>query len=165
MTVAETDRRQPRNSLGASRRLLLALGDRRLTRRYPIAADVEFSALSADGVALQGLGRTVNLSAGGVLFESDQVLDAGMRIELVIAWPVRLNDALNLNLRVSGRVARSNGNAHAMRIREHEFCLRGRYRPAGLRFHSSAVPRAAAGVPFGVEAGQRPAPRTLASSA
>jgi PilZ domain len=142
MTVAETHQQHPRNFLGASRRLLLALGDRRLTRRYPIAADIEFTAIGADGVALQGSGRTVNLSTGGVLFESDRILPVGIRIELVICWPARLNDAVALNLCVSGRVARSNGNSHAIRIREHEFCLRGRYRPAGLRFRTPAVPRA-----------------------
>ncbi len=148
-------------TVGASRRVLLALGDRRLARRYPITADVEFTALGSDGVALQGFGRTVNLSTGGVLFESDEVLQAGMRIELVIAWPARLNNAVALNLCVSGRVARSTANSHAIRIREHEFCLRGRYRPAGLRFRAPAVPRVAAAVRFGVEA----RPRTLASSA
>lgn len=142
--------RRPANPLGASRRVLLALGDRRFTRRYPITVDLEYKAVGNDGTTIVGFGRTLNLSTSGVLFESDQPLQHGMRIELAIAWPALLNGSLALNLRLCGRVARSERNTCAIRIREHEFCLRGRYRLAP-RFLTSvsavAAPAAAAG-PF-----------------
>lgn len=142
---------RPRSILSASvrRRLQLAMGDRRLTRRYPIAAEVEYRTVGRDGLPFRGAGRTLNLSTGGILFQSEQALAPGTRIELTIAWPARLNDAVDLNLCVSGRVARSDGKTHAIRIREHEFCVRGRYRLAGPRFRITepAIPyvRAAAG--------------------
>jgi len=124
------ERRQPHNSLGASRRVLLALGDRRLSRRYPITVDLDYKAVSRDGAAVEGFGRTLNLSTSGVLFSSDRPLCPGMRIELAIAWPALLNDSLALDLRVCGRVARAEGTINAMHIRTHEFYLRGRYRVA-----------------------------------
>jgi hypothetical protein len=151
MIAEETPRRHAPNPLGNRRRLLLALGDRRLNRRYPIAAELEYRAVGNDGVTLEGIGQTINLSTGGVLFQSDQALRVGLRIELAINWPARLNDSLALNLCVSGRVSRSEGNCHAVRIRAHEFCLRGRYRLAGPRFRNSALPemaRAAAAQPL-----------------
>jgi PilZ domain len=127
---------RPRNAISSSvrRRLQLSLGDRRLTRRYPIAAEVEFRAVGRDGLPFRGAGQTINLSTGGILFQSEQTLAPGTRIELTIAWPARLNDSVDLNLCVSGRIARTDGKSHAVRIREHEFCLRGRYRRAGPRF-------------------------------
>jgi hypothetical protein len=127
---------RPRGTMSASvrRRLQLALGDRRLTRRYPITAQVEYRAMGRDGLPLRGVGRTINLSTGGILFQSEQTLTLGTRIELTIAWPARLNDEVDLNLCVSGRVARTDGKSHVVRIREHEFCVRGRYRRAGPRF-------------------------------
>ena len=152
MIVKGGERRQPPNSLGASRRILLSRGDRRLSRRYPIAVELEYRAAGNDGPAIQGFGRTLNLSTGGVLFETDQPLRPEMRIELAIAWPVRLNESLALNLCVCGRVARTDGQFHAIRIREHEFCLRGRYRLAKPRFRSfipAAAARAAAEFSFG----------------
>jgi hypothetical protein len=115
------------------RRLQLAIGDRRLTRRYPIATELEYRIIGREGLAW-GAGRTINLSTGGILFQSEQALTLGTRIELTIAWPARLNDAVDLNLCVSGRVTRTDGKSHAVRIREHEFCVRGRYRLAGPRF-------------------------------
>jgi hypothetical protein len=129
-------------------------GDRRLSRRYPITVDLQYKAADSGGVTIEGFGRTLNLSANGVLFESHQLLYSEMPIELSIAWPALLNDSLALNLRVCGRVARSDGNTHAIRIREHEFCLRGRYRVAKPRFLTSlpavAARAAAAGTFFAV---------------
>jgi PilZ domain len=140
----------PRSSLSASvrRRLKLATGDRRLTRRYPIATELEYRIIGREGLACSGAGQTINLSTGGVLFQSEQALTLGMRIELTIAWPARLNDAVDLNLCVSGRVARTDGKSHVVRIREHEFCVRGRYRLAGPRFRiaeTAALPTRAVG--------------------
>jgi PilZ domain len=132
-------RRSPSLPLGARRRVLLALGDRRFHHRYPIAADLEYRAIGSDGSLLRGSGQSINLSASGVFFQSKQVLPPGTRIELTIAWPVRLNNVLALNLCVSGRVSRSDGISHAVRIREHEFCIRGRYRLAGPRFRTAIV--------------------------
>jgi hypothetical protein len=118
-------------------------GDRRLSRRYPIAAGLKYKAVSSDGFTIEGFGRTLNLSAGGVLFEFDQSLPLGTRIELSIAWPALLNGSLALNLRVCGCVARSHENSCAIRIREHEFCLRGGLRVATPRVRVP-IPAAAA---------------------
>jgi PilZ domain len=145
--TASPARRRSALSASVRRRLQLAVGDRRLTRRYPITTELEYRIVGRDGLAYRGSGRTVNLSTGGILFQSEQALTPGMRIELTIAWPARLNDAVDLNLCVSGRVARTDGKSHVVRIREHEFCVRGKFRLPGPRFRviEPVYTRAAAG--------------------
>ncbi len=130
---------------GIRRRLQLAIGDRRLARRYPIAAELEYCVVGRHGQACRGAGRTIDLSTGGILFQSDDELSPGMGIELTIAWPARLNGAVDLNLCVSGRVARTDGKLHVVRIREHEFRVRGKYRLPGPCFRAEPAISAAVG--------------------
>jgi hypothetical protein len=111
----------------AQQRHALRVGDRRSQRRYPIAAALEYRVISGHQVIQTGIGRTVNLSKSGILFESEQILPAGTEIEVSIAWPVRLRDTVALNLCVSGQVAWSRDKRHALTILRHEFCVRGRY--------------------------------------
>jgi hypothetical protein len=123
-------------------------GDRRINRRYPIIVDLEYRVVQNNEVVQSGIGRSIDLSTGGVLFESQTALMVGTEIEVSIAWPVRLHDAVALNLCISGKVARTDGQHHAVSIEDHEFCVRGRYRLAGPRFRatSSAPSPAAMGV-------------------
>jgi hypothetical protein len=111
----------------AQQRHALRVGDRRSQRRYSIAADLEYRLICGDQVMQTGIGRTVNLSKSGILFESEIVLPAGTEMEVSIAWPVRLRDTVDLNLCVSGQVAWSEDKRHALTILRHEFCVRGRY--------------------------------------
>ena len=120
------------------RRLARLFGDRRFSQRYPIIAELEYRVVQDDLVTGGGAGRSVNLSAGGMLFESENMLTPGAEVELTVAWPVLLNDKIALNLCVLGVVARSDGALHAISFREHEFCLRGRYRMNGRRFSPAA---------------------------
>lgn len=130
---------QPSGSAFSHRRRLARLfGDRRFSQRYPIIAELECRVVSDDLVTGSGSGRSVNLSASGMLFESECLLTPGAEVEVTLAWPVLLNNKIALNLCVFGVVARSDGALHAISFREHEFCLRGRYRLNGRRFRPAA---------------------------
>src|ERR1700682_1097654 len=111
----------------AQQRYALRAGDRRSERRYAIAANLEYRVIYDCEVIKTGIGRTVNLSKSGILFESEQILPAGTEMEVSVAWPVRLRDTVALNLCVSGRVAWSRAERHALTILRSEFCVRGRY--------------------------------------
>src|ERR1700674_3736059 len=111
----------------AQQRHTLRAGDRRSQRRYAIAADLEYRVICGCQVIQTGMGRTVNLSKSGILFESEQMLPAGTEMEVSIAWPVRLRDTVALNLCVSGQIAWSLAERHALTILRYEFCVRGRY--------------------------------------
>lgn len=98
-------------------------GDRRSWPRYPVAAPIEYRVIRGRCTAT-GQGKTINLSSGGVLFQSDQYVANGMRIELAIGWPVRLNDVAGLTLHVTGFTLRSQGKCAAVRILRREFRTR-----------------------------------------
>ena len=98
--------------------------DRREDRRYPIALEMRYKLLARNRVPLHGLGRTLNLSSGGVLFGSDQNLPAGAFIELSINWPVLLQETCPLALLVVGRVVRCQDKTVAVKMSRYEFHTR-----------------------------------------
>jgi len=102
--------------------------DQRLHGRYPIALELQYKLLNKERIKRFGFGRTVNLSSGGVLFESDCRLPASGPIELAMNWPYLLDGVVTLKLVVSGRIVRSDAKAIAVKVEQHEF------RTAGARF-------------------------------
>jgi len=68
-----------------------------------------------------GAGTTVDLSSGGILFESDHTPAATGFMELAITWPARPNGVPPMHLTVMGRVVRMSGRHVAIRIRQHAF--------------------------------------------
>ena len=95
------------------------IGERRSRNRYPVSSDLEYRVLG--GAAESGRGRTANMSAGGILFESAQPLPVGSDIELDIAWPARLDATVPLKLCVFGCVVRCTGSLTAVRILRYGF--------------------------------------------
>ena len=95
-------------------------GERRAHERYPIRLDVEFRVRDRKRVQI-GRGHTVNLSSGGILFESEQPLDPGIPIELSITWPWCITDQVGLKLQVSGRTLRAQQNRIAVKAERHKF--------------------------------------------
>jgi hypothetical protein len=95
--------------------------ERRSTDRFPIARDVRFKVLSKRQEADAGAGSTVNISSGGVLFETSKDMVPGKRVELAISWPAQLDGKCSLKLVARGRVVRCDGNKVAVEIQQYEF--------------------------------------------
>ena len=95
--------------------------------RYPIALDVQYKLLRGGRVDQVGSGKTLNISSGGVLFETDQTLPAGGTVELAIKWPYLLREVCSLKLVMRGRVVRrdTRTKATAVRAEHHEFRTAG----------------------------------------
>ena len=89
--------------------------DRRLDRRYPVTCPLEYMAV-VEGSAICGLGFTVNISTGGVLFQAMNRLPHGLPIELFIAWPGSPNDVADVKVRVRAVTVRTEGDCTAVRI-------------------------------------------------
>ncbi len=96
-------------------------GERRSDRRYDIELNVRWKLIRRRRVLDSGIGKTVDLSSGGLLIETDRELPSGMNIELSISWPVLLHDAAPLQLVVAGRVVRVTGQRIGVRMMQHEF--------------------------------------------
>jgi len=99
--------------------------DQRLNRRYPIALEIEYKLLRKGRVERLGLGRTLNVSSGGVLFEANEPLPAGSSIELLMYWPFLLEGVCPLKLVIHGSVVRSDGKRVAVQTKHHEFRTAG----------------------------------------
>ena len=97
--------------------------DRRDSIRMPIERDVRYTVLGIRAWA--GLGKTVNISSGGVLFTTQSPLREGAEVELAISWPALLNNRIPIKLVVSGHLIRSDGALAAMYIAKYEFKTRG----------------------------------------
>jgi PilZ domain len=117
-------------------------GDRRSKRRYEIGLKVRWNLMHRNKLLDCGTGRTVNLSSGGILFETGRNLPVGLKVYLSISWPVLLHNAARLQLRVEGRVVRSESNRIAIQTVQREF------RTAGAISEPHRVLAASAGVPI-----------------
>ena len=98
--------------------------ERRSHPRYPVVVEVEYVVLRGDEAVKTARGWTVDISSSGVLFEADDALPEGTRIELSLAWPARLNNDVGLELCASGRVVRKDNNRTAVCIDRHVFRTR-----------------------------------------
>jgi hypothetical protein len=96
-------------------------GDRRLQRRYPVELDLEFRIVEDDKVVSTGTGKTGNMSSGGVLFYAAEGVPTGPHVELAVRWPAVLGNAPFLELRIFGRLVRSDSQGIAMRMSRYHF--------------------------------------------
>ena len=96
-------------------------GDRRADRRYDISLDLRWKVIRRRRVLDTGTGTTLDLSSGGILFETDRQLPTGLNVELSISWPVLLHNVAPLQLVVTGRIVRAAGRRTAIRMTQHEF--------------------------------------------
>src|ERR1041385_6925369 len=99
--------------------------ERRTKRRFQIEQDVRYKMLYGQRIAETGVGRTMNISSGGVWFSTENLLTAGMPVELSMNWPVLLNDSCPMKLMIYGCVIRSNDKGAAVAIERYEFRTQG----------------------------------------
>ena len=107
--------------------------DRRLRQRYFVALDVEYKFSDESHLSCRRYGRTINISSGGILVETQNRLTIGRPIELSIQWPCLLSGSVPLKLVVRGDIVRNDANFIAVRITWHQF------RTAGIAKASSAA--------------------------
>jgi PAS domain S-box-containing protein len=116
-------------------------GDQRVNGRYPITLELQYKLLNKDRVERLGIGRTLNISSGGVLFEAETPLRATGPIELAMNWPILLAGICNLKLVMRGQIVRSdtNGKVIAVKAKYHEFHTAGVRSPKGRTMTAGAV--------------------------
>jgi len=99
--------------------------ERRTKRRFQIDQEVRYKMLYGQRIAETGVGRTLNISSGGVWFSTENMLTSGMPVELSMSWPVLLNDSCPMKLMIYGCVVRSNERGAAVAIERYEFRTQG----------------------------------------
>jgi len=116
--------------------------ERRAARRFPIEQEVLYRVLDHRvAVPESGVGRTLDISSGGVLFETEQRLRSGKRVELSVNWPALLEGACPLKFVAMGRVVRADDKRAAMHIEQYEFrTRRSKEMPAAEKAVRAPVP-------------------------
>jgi hypothetical protein len=99
-------------------------GDRRFTARFPVQQEVRYRVLQARTVTKSGVGKSLDVSSGGILFTTTERLPTGRTVEIAMSWPARLNGTCPLQFVATGRVVRSDGDKAAVRIQRYEFRTR-----------------------------------------
>ena len=99
--------------------------DRRGDRRYEIHLALRWKLIRRRRVLDTGVGHTLDLSSGGILFDPGRQFPVGLKVELSIAWPVLLHNVAPLQLIVSGRLVRCAGTRSAIQMVQHEFRTMG----------------------------------------
>lgn len=96
--------------------------DRRRNRRYSIQLKLHWRLTGRKKSVLdQDTGRTLDVSSGGLYFQTSRRLPVGESLELSIDWPAMLHDITPLQVVVTGTIVRSSSECTAVRIVQHEF--------------------------------------------
>jgi hypothetical protein len=100
------------------------LAERRSKFRYPLNLSVRFRPLA--GSLFCGAGLAVNVSSGGVLVVSQDVvsphkISVGARMEISIEWPTLLDGRVPLQLFAVGRVVRHRASDFAATFERYQF--------------------------------------------
>ena len=96
----------------------------RSRQQFPVITGLDYQVIAAGSLVNWGRGRTVNISSCVLLFEAQEPLPLGRRIELWIAWPAGLKENAGLTLFVIGRVVRTLDNFVSVEFSHYEFRTR-----------------------------------------
>lgn len=99
--------------------------ERRARRRYEMSLRLRWKVVRRKRLLETGTGMTLDLSSTGVLLQTDSKLPLSGTVELSIAWPILLDDALPMQLMVAGRIVRVYGRFVAIEISQYEFRTAG----------------------------------------
>ena len=113
--------------------LELIRGNRRADRRYDLELRLRFS-YQRSGEVMAGVGRTLDLSRGGVRFLAEMPPPEGAEVELRIEWPFLLQNVCALELVMNGTVLGSDERGTVMQTRDFTF------RTCGARSFDQAAP-------------------------
>ena len=108
---------------GASANIVSML-DRRGNSRFPVREEVRYRLISGKSLTAVGVGKTLNISSGGILFTTEEKLPLGKLVEVAVNWPARLGGSCPLQFVAVGRVVRAESNKAAVRIERYEFRTR-----------------------------------------
>lgn len=91
--------------------------DQRSRERYPISLELQYKLLRGGRVKQVGTGRTLNISSGGVLIETEDQLPSRGMVEIAMQWPFLLQGVCGLKLVMRGHIVRSVENPRTTAIR------------------------------------------------
>ena len=98
--------------------------ERRAKKRFAIERPLRYRLLYGSSLGQISNGLVVDASSNGVLLQTEQKLNIGDPLELLIDWPAQLDSAVPLQLVTAGCVIRVEGNRCAVSVERYEFRTR-----------------------------------------
>jgi len=98
--------------------------ERRTNGRYPLREEASYREILSKSPASSGVGETLNMASGGILFTTRAKLPVGRTVEVAVNWPAKLGGTCPLKFVAVGRVVRSEDTQAAVRIQRYEFRTR-----------------------------------------
>jgi DNA-binding NarL/FixJ family response regulator len=105
--------------------------DRRTNARFPCRLAVSYQALEHPFLSGVATSETLNISSKGLLFATEEPLQAGQLLQVSVDWPARLENQVPLKLVAEGRIVRNANGQAAMHIDKYEFRTRRAKVPPG----------------------------------
>jgi hypothetical protein len=93
--------------------------ERRRARRVALECPIRYTTEKDHS----GVGHTIDLSAGGIAFTTEAPLPAEEQVTLHIAWPIRLEGDVPVELCASGRLVRTEVTKAAMELGSTAFSI------------------------------------------
>lgn len=95
--------------------------DRRNAQRFEMGLDLRFREIGDGPELVQGSGKTIDMSSDAILFTPDCDVKPGTRLELAVAWPVRLDGRIALKFIARGVVMGYRRPNAVVAIQNYEF--------------------------------------------
>jgi hypothetical protein len=102
----------------------LVMRDRRRRLRFPLNTELRYRIAGRENVA-NGTGEVENISSRGLAFRSDVPLYPGLRLNVSMAWPARLDECM-LRLAFEGVILRVSGGLAVVTIERPHFRTAGK---------------------------------------
>jgi c-di-GMP-binding flagellar brake protein YcgR len=105
--------------------------ERRDKSRYPLELNARYQTLGTSA-SVSGVGKTVNISSGGMLVACRSNLAEGVRLRVTIEWPSLLNGDIPLQLITIGTVVRREELGLVISFESYQFRTMGRARQSNV---------------------------------
>jgi PilZ domain len=96
---------------------------RRSHGRCAVEAELRYRIDEQGVIVHEGNGRLINLSTGGVLFETEDTLPVGIEIELFIPWPSHRHSATPWTLCITGKILRLHRKKVVVKVAHYDYRL------------------------------------------
>lgn len=104
--------------------ILRSASEKRSNGRFPLREEASYREVQSRSPAVSGVGETLNMASGGILFTTREKLPVGRTVEVAVNWPAKLGGTCPLKFVAVGRVVRSEDTCAALRIQRYEFRTR-----------------------------------------
>ena len=114
--------------------------ERRQKQRFPIQLDVLYRVYERRTEIALGIGKTIDISSSGLVFQAQNEIPVGSRLEVSATWPALLHGNQSMRWVVFGNVVRSASGVTAVTIERCEYRTQSRSLPlpASPRINYSA---------------------------